>query len=440
VSIRSQQELEEELAALRTPPAGLDGWADLSEAMGTVQSHRIRAEKAEADLATARRERDTALQAAKQEHKTWFEAARFQAEEREKVTQLLAASESVSLGYRDELRVAEQERDDLRARLKKAEEQRNRFGNEVESLKVSIVDARAMGRDEAFAAVEREAKKCWLEYEFEIVTATIAKARAAPAASGEKTSETSGNAERSADQRTSGSESDPSGPRASPAATVSGDSAAREGERPAPDVYEDKQVRCGECDGSGNYHQRDRARPGIFREIPCRACFRGWKTIQVKRAEPAPPPAGPAPIPMRLPCPSCGALHLDVGEFATKVHHTHSCQACGMTWRPAVVATVGVDFLPGFRNDVSIPTLEEAEAELVEAYGSKEKADEAVGRVLSGITNARLSALEKRLAALEPGGANDALVRLRAHAHPDSNTAAWLDCAVAAAKKEKGNG
>jgi rubredoxin len=57
------------------------------------------------------------------------------------------------------------------------------------------------------------------------------------------------------------------------------------------------------------------------------------------------------PIPMRLPCPSCGSLHLDVGEFATKVHHTHACQECGMVWRPAVEPTVGVAFLPGFKND-----------------------------------------------------------------------------------------
>ena len=73
-------------------------------------------------------------------------------------------------------------------------------------------------------------------------------------------------------------------------------------------------------------------------------------------------PAAPAPIPMRLPCPGtvpdghgglrvCGELHIDVGEFATKAHHTHSCQSCGLTWRPAVVATVGVQFLPGFKNE-----------------------------------------------------------------------------------------
>jgi rubredoxin len=60
--------------------------------------------------------------------------------------------------------------------------------------------------------------------------------------------------------------------------------------------------------------------------------------------------AAGAPIPMRLVCPDCRALHIDEGEFATKVHHTHACQQCGAVWRPAVVATVGVRFLPGFRN------------------------------------------------------------------------------------------
>lgn len=58
------------------------------------------------------------------------------------------------------------------------------------------------------------------------------------------------------------------------------------------------------------------------------------------------------PIPMRLTCPECKALHIDEGDFATKPHHTHSCQACGLTWRPAVVATVGVRFLPGFKGEV----------------------------------------------------------------------------------------
>jgi hypothetical protein len=57
------------------------------------------------------------------------------------------------------------------------------------------------------------------------------------------------------------------------------------------------------------------------------------------------------PIPMILTCPSCSYRHIDVGEFATKVHHTHACQHCGMIWRPAIVPTVGVQFLPGFKNE-----------------------------------------------------------------------------------------
>lgn len=61
-------------------------------------------------------------------------------------------------------------------------------------------------------------------------------------------------------------------------------------------------------------------------------------------------PTIPAPIPMLLWCPQCGERHIDVGEFATKSHHTHACQECGHCWRPAVVATVGVQFLPGFKN------------------------------------------------------------------------------------------
>lgn len=66
---------------------------------------------------------------------------------------------------------------------------------------------------------------------------------------------------------------------------------------------------------------------------------------------PAPAPAlapAPAPEPMILTCPSCGERHIDEGEFATKAHHTHACQSCGMVWRPAVCPTVGVRFLPGY--------------------------------------------------------------------------------------------
>lgn len=62
------------------------------------------------------------------------------------------------------------------------------------------------------------------------------------------------------------------------------------------------------------------------------------------------------PIPMRLHCPECKTLHIDEGEFATKPHHTHACQECGAVWRPARVATVGVRFLPGFKNGEAAPS------------------------------------------------------------------------------------
>lgn len=55
-------------------------------------------------------------------------------------------------------------------------------------------------------------------------------------------------------------------------------------------------------------------------------------------------------IPMILQCPQCNARHIDTGVFERKEHHTHACQACGFCWRPAIVATRGVRFLPGFKN------------------------------------------------------------------------------------------
>jgi hypothetical protein len=57
------------------------------------------------------------------------------------------------------------------------------------------------------------------------------------------------------------------------------------------------------------------------------------------------------PIPMIIWCPSCSMRHIDEGAFATKAHHTHACQGCGFVWRPAIVPTVGVQFLPGFKNE-----------------------------------------------------------------------------------------
>lgn len=62
------------------------------------------------------------------------------------------------------------------------------------------------------------------------------------------------------------------------------------------------------------------------------------------------------PIELILTCPACGARHIDGlasdgTNWAEKHHHTHACQSCGMTWRPAIENTVGVQFLRGFKND-----------------------------------------------------------------------------------------
>lgn len=53
---------------------------------------------------------------------------------------------------------------------------------------------------------------------------------------------------------------------------------------------------------------------------------------------------------MRLHCPECGKLHLDSGEFATRVHRKHLCEntpegpktGCGHLWVPYPYATRGV--------------------------------------------------------------------------------------------------
>jgi len=54
-------------------------------------------------------------------------------------------------------------------------------------------------------------------------------------------------------------------------------------------------------------------------------------------------------IPVILFCPN-GHRHIDEGRFAEKAHHTHACQECGIVWRPAIVNTHGVQFLPGYDN------------------------------------------------------------------------------------------
>ena len=61
------------------------------------------------------------------------------------------------------------------------------------------------------------------------------------------------------------------------------------------------------------------------------------------------------PLPIRIHCPECHQLHIDEGDFAATPHTSHACQHCGNVWRPAVKPTVGVRFLPGFKNDEVAP-------------------------------------------------------------------------------------
>lgn len=74
------------------------------------------------------------------------------------------------------------------------------------------------------------------------------------------------------------------------------------------------------------------------------------------------------PVPMLLPCPSCGDRHVDRGDFATKPHHTHACQSCGMVWRPAIGPTVGVQFLPGFKDGGDLTPSEAALSKVLAAW------------------------------------------------------------------------
>jgi hypothetical protein len=49
------------------------------------------------------------------------------------------------------------------------------------------------------------------------------------------------------------------------------------------------------------------------------------------------------PVRLHLFCNLCGTQHIDEGEWATRPHRTHQCQACCHEWRPADFPTVGVE-------------------------------------------------------------------------------------------------
>lgn len=59
--------------------------------------------------------------------------------------------------------------------------------------------------------------------------------------------------------------------------------------------------------------------------------------------------ANPVPIPMILFCPKCREQHIDAPQpekgWTNPPHRSHECQNCGLVWRPADVATIGVEAL-----------------------------------------------------------------------------------------------
>lgn len=85
------------------------------------------------------------------------------------------------------------------------------------------------------------------------------------------------------------------------------------------------------------------------------------------------------PVPMLLTCPACSARHIDEGrtdENATKSHHTHACQKCGMVWRPALTFTFGVQFLPGFKDPERATGMSLAVGDVVQIRGDANDPDD----------------------------------------------------------------
>lgn len=73
-----------------------------------------------------------------------------------------------------------------------------------------------------------------------------------------------------------------------------------------------------------------------------------WSRAPLEPVDAPPVPASGEvePIPMILPCPKCGMLHVDAPEpdkgWTNPPHKSHLCHGCGTVWRPADVATTGV--------------------------------------------------------------------------------------------------
>lgn len=68
-----------------------------------------------------------------------------------------------------------------------------------------------------------------------------------------------------------------------------------------------------------------------------------------------------APVDMVLHCPKCGKLHLDIGEFRTRVHRKHLCEntpegpgtGCGQLFMPFLHATRGVSIAEALAKEIA---------------------------------------------------------------------------------------
>ena len=78
-----------------------------------------------------------------------------------------------------------------------------------------------------------------------------------------------------------------------------------------------------------------------------------------------------------LPCPNCGTPHVDRGEWATMLHHTHLCEKCHRQWRVEPYA-FGLD--PGIPRE----TVERAWKKLKEALSGIDGVTEEILSALAG--------------------------------------------------------
>lgn len=106
------------------------------------------------------------------------------------------------------------------------------------------------------------------------------------------------------------------------------------------------------------------------------------------QAQADPEPA--CPFRLVMSCPSCGKLHVDRGEWATRLHKTHLCvddphsapeKGCGTRWRPSEHPTVGVATL---QDTVYLPgDATQAQAQAGEVETSARVLADAVDEMLS---------------------------------------------------------